>query len=322
MQLVHTYQELISLENLLEAWQEFLVGKRSKMDVQEFELHLMDNLFVLHEELANHTYRHGGYQAFKVNDPKPRDIHKASVHDRLLHHAIYRLLYPFFDRQFIADSYSCRLDKGTHKALNRFRAMAYEVSQNHTKTCWVLKLDIRKFFASIDQHILMTILRQSIPDQEVLWLLEQIIQSFSSSGPGIGLPLGNLTSQLFVNIYMNEFDQFVKHELKVKHYLRHADDFAFLSRDRSMLEQQLVVVQAFLSNKLHLQLHPDKTVLKTVASGVDFLGWVHFADHRVLRTKTKRRMYKYLAGSSDDAVRQSYLGLLSHGNTFHLRSAL
>jgi len=145
-QLIHKFNYIISLENLLEAWREFIRGKKKRRDVQESSLDLMDNIFSLHRDLINHTYNHGGYQAFKIDDPKPRDIHKATVRDRLLHHAIYRILYPFFDKTFIADSYSCRVNKGTHKAVSKFRQYAYIVSKNNTKTCWALKCDIRKFY--------------------------------------------------------------------------------------------------------------------------------------------------------------------------------
>lgn len=180
IQLVHKFEDIISLENLLEAWKEFVNGKRNKKDVQEFSMHLMDNIFSLHSDLINHTYKHGGYQAFKINDPKPRDIHKASVRDRLLHHAIYRILYPFFDKTFIADSYSCRLNKGTHKAVNKFCSYFYKVSKNNTRTCWVLKCDIRKFFANINHDILINILREYIPDKDIIELLESVILSFTS----------------------------------------------------------------------------------------------------------------------------------------------
>jgi len=144
-----SYQYIISVDNLLLAWQEFLRGKRNRRDVQEFERDLMANIFALHRDLANKTYQHAPYHAFNISDPKPRNIHKASVRDRLLHHALYRVLYPFFDKTFIADSYSCRLGKGTHRAMNQFRAFARKASRNHTRTVWVLKCDIRKFFASI-----------------------------------------------------------------------------------------------------------------------------------------------------------------------------
>lgn len=131
---VHSYEDIISVENLLEAWREFLKGKRKKPDVQGFERHLMRNVLALHHALKAGTYRHGGYKHFRIADPKPRDIHKATVGDRLLHHAIYRKLYPFFDRTFIADSYSCRVGKGTHKAMNRFRTFARRLSVESKST--------------------------------------------------------------------------------------------------------------------------------------------------------------------------------------------
>lgn len=317
------YEHIISVENLLEAWQEFVKGKRKRADVQEFERHLMRNLITLHHDLANGTYQHGGYKHFKISDPKPRDIHKASVRDRLLHHALYRKLYPFFDRTFVADSYSCRIGKGTHRAMNRFRSFAYTVSRNDTRTCWVLKCDIRKFFASVDQTALMDILRSRIFDQNILALIGRVVSSFSSTTPGKGLPLGNLTSQLLVNIYMNEFDQFVKHKLKATHYIRYADDFVFLSPDRAWLTALLPPVREFLGAKLKLKLHPDKISIRTLASGVDFLGWVHFPDHRVLRTATKRRMFRRIEETKRKSETiSSYLGLLAHGNARKLGAEL
>ncbi len=280
----------------------------------------MQSILALHCALTTSTYRHGGYHHFKISDPKPRDIHKASVRDRLLHHALYRKLYPFFDRTFIEDSYSCREGKGTHKAMNRFREFARKVSKNDTRTCWILKCDIRKFFASINQTILLAVLRTRICDERILTLLQNLIESFHSTMPGKGLPLGNLTSQLLVNIYMNEFDQFVKNDLKVRYYIRYADDFALLSVDRNYLLKTLPYMEVFLQEKLKLTLHPDKLFLKTLSSGVDFLGWVHFPDHRVLRTATKRRIFRRIAetGGKKETV-ESYLGLLSHGNTVKLQ---
>ena len=224
-------------------------------------------------------------------------------------------MYPFFDKTFVADSYSCRLDKGTHKAINKFQSFAYKASSNHTRTVWALKCDIKKFFASIDQTILLGIINRYIPDNDIRWLIAQIVSSFYSTQKGKGLPLGNLTSQLLVNIYMNEFDQFVKHNLKVKYYIRYADDFVFLSHDKAWLENILLKVRHFLWNDLNLQLHPDKVFIKTNASGVDFLGWVHFPDHRVIRTVTKRRMFRTIqAKEGNNDTIQSYLGFLSHGN--------
>ncbi len=316
-----TYENIISPENLLCAWAEFRRGKRGRPDVQRFERYLIDNILSLNEDLKRKTYVHGGYKHFKVNDPKPRDIHKASVRDRLVHHAVYRILYPFFDTTFIHDSYSCRKGKGSHAALHRFRQFAFTVSKNHTHTCWVLKCDIKKFFANIDQVVLLEILKRRIPNQNIMRLLQNIIERFSVQS-GIGLPLGNLTSQLLVNIYMNEFDQFVKHILKARHYIRYGDDFVFFSQDRAWLEDLIPHVRDFLRRRLRLELHPQKVSITTVASGVDFLGWVHFPDHRVLRTATKRRMMRRMQEHPLPATRESHLGLLSYGNTTRLQKEL
>jgi retron-type reverse transcriptase len=316
--LIHNYEDLISIDNLLLAYQEFIKGKRNKKDVQMFSFYLMDNIIQLNEDLKNKTYKHGGYECFKINDPKPRTIHKASVRDRLLHHAVYYILYPFFDKIFIADSFSCRNNKGTHKAINRFREFGHIVSENNTKTCWVLKCDIKKFFASIDQNILINILEQRIPDENIINLLQEIIFSFKPNG----LPLGNLTSQLFSNVYMNEFDQFVKHKLNTKYYIRYADDFVFFFEDRKYLESLTNKISNFLQNKLKLQLHPDKVFIKTLSSGVDFLGWVNFTNHRVLRNKTKKRMLGRISKNPSIDTLNSYLGLIKHGNSRKIRKKI
>jgi RNA-directed DNA polymerase len=318
----HTYEDIISVENLLSAWQEFIKGKRKKADVQEFQYNLIQNAIELHRALKDKTYTHGGYTHFKIADPKPRDIHKASVCDRLLHHAIYRVLYPYFDTKFIHDSYSCRNKKGTHRALKQFQKYANKVSKNHTKTCWVLKCDIKKFFASTDHRILMDILKVHIKDRDILWLLSEVVQSFER-----GLPLGNLTSQLFVNIYMHEFDYYVKHVLKQKYYIRYADDFVFLSHEAEDLKKTFRLIERFLGEKLKLEMHPNKVSIRPVAAGVDFLGWVHFPTHRVLRTSSKRKMFRKISDVTEcddveeerlEAVVQSYLGMLKWGNGWKL----
>jgi retron-type reverse transcriptase len=315
------YEDIISLDNLLLAWQEFIVGKKSKTDVISFSLNLTDNILQLHNELAKLEYRHGPYESFYVNDPKLRHIHKASVKDRLLHHAIYRQLYPFFSKTFIAHSYYCQLGKGTHRALNNFQRMARKVSQNDIKVCWVLQGDIKKFFDSIDHQILINILNNYIEDKRIIELLENNIRSFEIY-TNKGLPLGNLTSQLFVNIYMNVFDQYVKHKLKVKHYIRYADDFVLMSENKEYLENMLVNTESFLFNVLKLKLHPNKVHITALHQGVDFLGWVHFSKYRVLRTKTKRRMMKKIHNSAKPESLASYLGLLQHGRSYKIKQEL
>jgi retron-type reverse transcriptase len=317
-----TYDSIISVENLLLAWQNFQKGKKSKKDVQIFEYRLMENLLSLHTDLKNKTYIHGGYEAFKVNDPKPRDIHKATVRDRVLHHALYQALKISYFPLFISDSYSCQDGKGTHKALKRFKKFGGRTFKNNTRQCYVLKCDIKKFFASIDQSVLMNILAERIQDLDVLWLLQKVIESFSSTALGKGLPLGNLTSQILVNMYMHEFDTYVKQNLKVKCYIRYADDFVVFSEDKEYLIQVLQDMKVFLRNQLRLELHPNKVSIETLGSGVDFLGWVHFPLHRVLRTGTKKRMIRNLARKkgteSEEATKRSYWGMLSHGDGWKL----
>ena len=338
-------------------------GKQNKKDIQFFSLHLMDNILALHYDLVNRTYQHGGYASFYINDPKRRHIHKADVRDRLLHHAVYRILYPFFDKTFISDSFSCRNGKGTHRAVNQFRKMTCRASKNNTATGWVLKCDIKKFFASIDHKVLINILNEYIQDKDIMLLLENIVESYmtvchsrpvspfchsregrnpvhginSGGNPDdwrldprfhgddsidVGLPLGNLTSQLFANVYMNVFDQWVKHFLKARYYIRYADDFVFLSPDRQWLEDIIPKIQKFLSERLKLTLHPNKLFLKTIYSGMDFLGWINFPGHRILRRTTKRRMLAKIKNNPTPEALQSYLGLLKHGNTHKIKQEL
>ena len=315
------FASIVSIENLLLAWQEFLRGKKQRTDVQEFQLHFMDNILGLYNNLTSGKYIHGPYEAFAINDPKPRSIHKASVRDRLLHHAIYRSLYMYFDDKFIYDSYSCRKWKGTHKALKRFETLAIRASLSHTKTLWVLKCDVRKFFASIDHDILIKIFKIHLKDDQTVDLLKEIIKSFSTT-PHKGLPLGNLTSQLFVNIYMDWFDRWAKHLLKGKYYIRYADDFVLMHTDRAVLENYLVQIRSFLKDNLALDLHPDKVFIKTLASGVDFLGWVHFTNHRVLRGATRRRMMRKVKEKPYATTLNSYKGMLGHGNGHQLARML
>jgi len=191
--------------------------------------------------LANGVWQHSHYTAFNVCDPKLRRIHKACVRDRVLHHAVFRVLYPIFDKSFIFDSYSCRAEKGTHRAVNRLEKFCRQLSQNNARSIFALKCDVKKFFDSVDQGILLGLTRKRITDEKALRLISNIIGSFEKD-KGRGLPLGNVTSQLFANIYLNELDQFVKHNLRIRHYLRYCDDFMILGENREYLEDALVIV--------------------------------------------------------------------------------
>jgi retron-type reverse transcriptase len=313
-----SFDDITSMNALLLAWREFRRGKSKKGDVQLYERDLIENLLTLQRELVSGKYRHGTYQAFKINDPKPRDIHKSTVRDRVVHHLLYKALAPFFFQIFVSDSYSCQLGKGTHRAINRYTYFAQKVSENNTKQGFVLKCDIRKFFANIDHDILRRLLRERIADERTFVLLGKVIESFDSGQEGKGLPLGNLTSQLLVNIYMHEFDMYVKQTLKAKYYIRYADDFVVFSNDKEYLAEIVRLIVLFLRDKLALELHPNKVSVETLSSGVDFLGWVHFQHHRVLRTVTKRRMLR----KCDISNITSYQGMLEHGNAYFLSQFL
>jgi RNA-directed DNA polymerase len=318
----HKYEEIIKLENIFSVWKSFLRGKRGKNDIALFQVKLGDNLFDLHYSLASHSYEHGHYSAFNISDPKPRNIHKATVRDRVLHRLVYQELYPYFESKFIYDSYSCRDGKGVLRALDRFRKFARRVSKNNSRTCYILKCDIKKFFASIDHEILIEILKRHIEDRKIIWLLDRVISSFYSICPGVGLPLGNLTSQLFANIYLHEFDWHMKQELGVKYYLRYADDFVILSDNKKYLNSLLPKISEFLEISLKLKLHENKVFIKTSVSGVDFLGWTHFPDYRQIRIATKRKIIRKLRGYPDRQTVLSYQGLLGHGNTYKFRKSL
>jgi len=313
----------VSISNLLAAWNEFKRGKRKKKDIALFELHLEDNLFALHKMLVSHTYIHDPYDAFYVYDPKRRHIHKASVRDRVLHQAIFRVLYPIFDPHFIYDSYSSRNYKGTHAGVSRLNDACRKVSKNWKKTAYVLKCDIRKFFDSIDHHVLRNLIVQKVNDPETLWLADSIFASFEKE-KGKGLSLGNVTSQLFANVYMNEFDQFAKHVLKAHYYFRYCDDFVIVHSDRKFLEHAIVKIRAFLKEILLLDLHPYKVEIRKITQGVDFLGYVVLPHTQVVRTKTKNRILRKLKSAQNDFKNKriaqqtfqskvdSYLGVIVH----------
>lgn len=325
------------MENLLKAWDEFKKGKREKLDAQIFERHLEDNLFSLRQDLSHKRYRHGRYTGFYIHDPKVRRIHKAEVRDRIVHHAVFRALHPIFEKTFIADSYSARVGQGTHRGIRRLGIFLRKTQQTRGR-CFVLKCDIKKFFATLDHAILLDIVNRRIQDPETMRLVKNIIRSFSSEfsvpGEAKGAPIGNLTSQLFANIYMNELDQFIKHGLHVDYYIRYTDDFLIVHHDENHLHELKGKIDDFLKTELKLSLHPHKVSIRKYRQGIDFLGYVTLPGHRVLRTRVKQRMFKkleklvrqYKAGEvSEEKLMQSfnsYLGVLGHANSHKLEEKL
>ncbi len=299
---------------LFAAWDKFKRGKRSRTDVLRYERHLEVNIFELQQKLESGSYRHGRYSPFTICDPKQRRIHKATVEDRLVHQAIVSAIEPLFDRRFIHDSYSCRKQKGTHAAVTRLRTFLRQASTNNTQTVYALKCDVRQFFASVDHAILMDLLERRIGDERTLELLQTIIDSLPASS-GKGIPLGNLTSQLFANVYLHEFDWFVKNHLREKQYLRYCDDFIILSTSRQHLFDLIPVLTEFLYDRLGLTLHPGKTTIRSWGQGIDFLGYVVKPHSIGLRNRTKLRMIQRV----NEANISSYLGLCMHANSYRLR---
>ncbi len=308
---------MIQIADLLKAYQEFIKGKTGRADVQKFMLNFEEELNEIFSEIASDRYEHGGYQHFKIFDPKPREIDKASVRDRIVHRLIYDYLVKTYDKSFYYFSFASRKEKGAHKAVAVFREVIRKFSYNFRRPVFVLKCDIRKFFASIDKDILFSILQNKVNDEKYLWLIKQIINSFSPKSSR-GIPLGNLTSQIFANIYLSELDRFVKHQLKIKHYIRYLDDFIILGREYNELYFLSQKINEFLARNLNLSLHFDKIITRKINQGMDFLGYVIFPYHILLRTKTKRRMFKRITEKN----LASYLGVLKHCRSYKLRMAL
>lgn len=311
------------MENLFLAWREFRNGKWKKIDVLSFEKNLESNIFKLREDLACGKYVHGQYKNFYVCDPKLRLISKADVRDRLVHQAVFRVLYHIFDRKFIYDSYSCRIKKGNHVAVRRLDNFCHKVSDNFNQRAFALKCDIKKFFASVDRKILFEIIKRTIKDEKALLLIKIILLSFNPC-ENIGLPLGNVTSQLFANIYLNELNWFIKRGLKIKFYLRYCDDFVILDKNKNNLFAIIPLLRIFLEEELKLKLHKRKIIIRKLSQGIDFLGYVVLPHHKVLRTKTRNRAIKKIKIKKENlknklitekyfnSVLNSYLGILKH----------
>lgn len=262
-------------------------------------------------------YQPGAYEPFIVHDPKRRQIHKASVRDRLVHQAVVNVIEPLFEPRFIHDSFSCRKGKGTHAGVARLRYFLRKSSRNNSRPAFVLKCDILQFFASVDHAELLDLLSIYVSGKATLNLLAEIINSFSAT-PGKGIPLGNLTSQLFANVYMHEFDFFMKHHLREKYYARYCDDFVIVSDSRQHLLNLTQLIANFLEERLKLTVHPNKITIRKYIAGIDFLGYVILPHHIRLRTKTKKRMLAKINNRNLD----SYLGVCSHANAYRIRQEL
>jgi retron-type reverse transcriptase len=317
------FAQSTSSEALFKAWETFQKGKRDRRDVQIFWRRLESNIFRLRRDLLSGFYQHGEYESFFVHDPKPRHIRKAQVKDRIVHQVVYSVLSQIWEPMLI------------HDGVNRQWAMVCKVSRNFTCPCWALKCDIKKLYDSIDHAVLLRLIRRRIADKRLLHLIGQILGSFQSKGQlGKGIPIGNVTSQVFTNIYLSELDYFVKQTLRVRWYGRFSDDFVLLSQKRSDLFEWRERLDTFLQKCLLLELHPHKVFIRPLHQGIDFLGYVLLPHHRVLRASTRRRMFRRLTQSSDGVVDggtspevlsqalASYLGMVSHADAFNLERIL
>ncbi len=300
------------MEKLFKAWKDFSTGKREKKDVQLFESRLEDELCHLFNDLLSGTYHHGSYERFIVNDPKRRVIHKATVRDRVVHRLLYNTLLPIFHRQWLGCSFSCRPGFGQHKSMEAVRRGLRKITQNDAHFCWILKCDIRKFFDSIDHRILISLLDRKITDPAIKFLLKQIIESFSTVHQ-TGLPIGNLTSQVFANVYLHELDWYMKQTLKHHFYFRYADDFLFLCHTQEEAEILLQYVEKFLRKQLRLDLHPRKVILRKRSWGIDWLGHVMLPGHEVLRPTARRGMMRKVKSIGHDSQRMRLSLASYHG---------
>ncbi len=293
-----------------------------------------------------------------MTKPKPREIFAADFRDRIVHHVLVGYLEPIFDKKFIDQSYACRKRKGAHKAIDDLERYIRKATKGNVKEVYYLQLDIQSFFVSLKKDVLFEQLKRHIKNPDILWLAKTIIfynptrnyyrksqmslfdlipdhKSLFKVSPDQGLPIGNLTSQFFANVYLDEFDQFIKHTLKIKYYLRYVDDFIILSDDKDQLIKWRKEIGNFLEEKLKLKLHPKKQVIQTVDKGINFVGYIVKPSHILVRRRVVKSLKSRLLQFNNTqeeipkeemgkvlSVVNSYYGQFKHANTFGLRSKL
>ena len=328
------WQELCSYGNLFLAYKKARKHKTLRHYVIEFEEDLKENLLLLQSELLLHCYKPKPLVNFIVRDPKTRKISKSDFRDRVVHHALCNIIEPIFEKTFIYDSYANRKDKGTLKALQRFDYFKRKVSKNNTISCYVLKADIKKYFENIDQQILIEIIKKRIKDKNILWLIKLILTNHNTKEEQKGMPLGNLTSQFFANVYLNELDYFIKHTLKVKSYIRYVDDFVILHNDKEKLVEYKKQIDEFLGKNLKIELHPKKSRIINIGKGTGYLGFRVFYHYNLLKKSNIKKMKRTLekfhvlysqGGGHYDKIYESFQGWFAyaeHAKTYKLRMRL
>lgn len=323
------WQELCSYENLELAFKKARKHKTIKDYVHVFEKNLQNNLLFLRSELLLHSYRPRPLVNFVIRDPKTRKISKSDFRDRIIHHAICNIIEPIFEKTFIYDSYANRKGKGALNALLRFDYFKRKMSRNNTRKCFILKADIKKYFENVNHKILIKIIREKIKDRRIIRLIQIIFANGANGASDFGMPLGNLTSQFFANVFLNKLDYYVKNTLRIKQYIRYVDDFVILSNDEKKLKKYLLLINEFLRTHLMLVLHPDKSKIIELKQGIGFLGFRIFYHHKLLRKANIRKMQKKIqsfCSSPDlftyDSVYDSFQGWCAyamHANSYQLR---
>jgi retron-type reverse transcriptase len=295
------YEEICSINNLANAWRKARKGKTKKIYIIEFEKNLRENLIQLRKELLEQTYKPEPLNTFILRDPKTRKISKSVFRDRIVHHALVRIIEPIFDKTFIYDSCANRIGKGNIFALKRFDLFKRQITSNLHSESFCLKADIKHYFQEVNQEILLQIIKIKITDEKAIWLIKLILSNISVNRGGRtgffinnGMPLGNLTSQFFANVYLSELDYFVKHKLKTKYYIRYVDDFVILHSSEKQLECWKRQIDKFLKENLKIELHPDKSKIVNLSKGVDFVGFRIFYNHKLLRKRSFRKMFHKL----------------------------
>lgn len=294
------YKKVYDKKNLILAWKKARKGKTKKCYVLDFENDLRRNILKLHFELQEECYKPLPLEDFILKDPKTRKISKANFRDRIVHHAIINIIQQLFEKSFIYDSCANQKGKGNLFAIKRFYKYFRKVSENGKINGWYnknqvkgycFKADIKHYFQEVDHDILLEILSKKILDKKVICLIKKILENYKSGlNNSKGMPLGNLTSQFFANVYLNELDYFVKNSLKVKYYIRYVDDFIILDNSKDKLEKFQEKISAFLDENLKLELHPDKSRIIPLSRGVDFVGFRNFYYFKLLRKRNIKKM--------------------------------
>lgn len=313
------YTKLCSEENIDLAFKKARKRKTLKPYVIKFEKDKEQNLILLRQELLNETYYPKPLKTFIIREPKTRKIRKSYFVDRIVHHAICNILEPIFEKTFIYDSFANRKGKGTLNAVKRFDEFKLKASKNNSRKCYVLKADISHYFDEVDHDILLHVLKKKVCDTSLIRLINKILKNHSDNK---GMPLGNMTSQFFANVYLNELDQFVKHKLKAKYYIRYVDDFVILNENKEVLEYYLSEIHKFVQDNLKIQLHPNKSKILLLKRGIPFLGYRIFYYHKLLRKSNIKNMSRQLIKNNYDSLYKYLDGWFSyadHADTFNLR---